>query len=317
MKKAIAAALLLSTSAPSWALCSYPLDATPTEVAQLGGGYVYQGIPVVNGQTMEFSVVPAPGITAFGAASDTGVQAMLEAEQSGLPKGDLTLPTTGIHHFRMRLNSFPWDPLAGAHAAVWQMVGITTGNFLNPLPKDAFTFSVAVMNSNQVAPIYGSRADVMLSGQSVSGTEVHTLYPNVIPAPLPLPADVVGFWVNMDTREVGLSVHIIDNSGTVGLPLGDVDMEPVKDSQGNPFLVPAGVSAASLMMVGVLNSVDASEPLIGAPVSATLETDYCGSSSGPAPVKLPNGKLFKGKARMVPPGLVKFQDPQFVPRSVK
>lgn len=296
------AALLLCTTVPTWALCPYPLDATAAEIAQLQGGQTYQGMPAISGQTAEFTVVESPGVTAYGAASDTGVAAILQGEQSGQPMGDVSLPATGTVHIRMRVNAFPWGQLTGSDAAVWQIIGMTTGNTATPLPKESLSLTVGMLNSNRLDRLFGKRVSLLVNGQSISGSDVGSIN-RIDPAPLPFPADVLGFWINMDTRQIGLSVHIVDGSA-IGLAPGDYDLEPLQDAQGQPYLVPAGVNSVSLMMVGILDSIEANDPLIGAPVSATLETDHCGSS-GPAPVTLPGGKLFKGKPPILPPGLMR------------
>lgn len=296
------AALLLCTTTPAWALCSYPLDATQAQVASLQGGQTYTGVPVVNGQTMEFTVVGTPAVTVFGAASDTGTQAILQGESTGLPAGDLVLPASGRLHVRMRLNSYPWAPLSGPYSTVWQAVGLTTGNTSTPLPKESLQLSLVAVNSTAAGTQNGTRTFLMATGQSISGSYIGNTYTE-FPFDGPLPADVAGLWIDMDTRQMGVSLHIPDGN-TVSLAPGDYDLDPLKDSQGNPYLVPTGVNSVSLMMLGVLSRIPATDPQIGAAVSATLETDYCGAS-GPAPLKLPNGKLFPGKA--TPPGLQKFQ----------
>lgn len=294
------AALLLCTTAPAWAFCSYPLDATHAEVAQLGPNYT--GVPVINGQTMEFPLVQTTGVSVYGAASDTGMQAIQEGATTGQPAGDQALPASGIIHVRMRLNSYPWAPLAGPYSTVWQAVGMQTGNVSTPLPKDSLQLSVVAVNSTAAGAQNGEQTFLMVTGQAISGSYVGTTY-STLALPTPIPTDVIGFWVNMDTRQMGVSVHVADGSA-VGLAPGDYDLDPLSDSQGNPFLVPAGVDAVSLLMVGLLKDILPSDPLIGTPISATLEGDFCGNT-GPAPVTLPNNKLFKGKPPILPPGLAR------------
>lgn len=299
MKKALIA-LLLSTAAPVWALCPYNLDATQAQLDAWQGSNGFQIAPVISGQTMEFNVHAAP-YQVYGAASSTGLQALINSEQTNTPMGDVTLPASGTIHVRMRLNNFPWSALTGARAAVWQGIGISTGNTANPLPKDSLQLSVVAINSNHIEGLTGNRANLLVNGQAISGNYVGSVN-QLTPSPLPFPADVIGLWINMDTREMGPSVHISDGS-QIGLAPGDYDLPALKDTQGNPYLVPAGVNAVSLLMIGLLNSIETTEPLIGAPVGATLETDYCGSS-GPAPLQLPNGRLFKGQPPITPPGLL-------------
>lgn len=298
------AALLLSATAPAWALCSYPLDATQAQVAALQGGQTYTGVPVVNGQTMEFTVVGTPTVTVFGATSDTGAQAILQGESTNLPSGDLPLPPSGRMHVRMRLNSYPWAPLSGPYSTVWQAVGVTTGNTATPLPKDSLQLSLVAVNSSAAGTQNGQRTFLGVSGQSISGNTVSTAYKE-LPFDGPLPADVVGLWIDMDTRQMGVSFHIIDGNA-YGIAAGDYDLDPLDDSQGNPYVVPAGVNSVSLMMLGLLARIPATDPQIGTAVSATLETDYCGPT-GPAPLKLPNARLFPGNGKANPPGLQKFQ----------
>lgn len=302
MLNKIVAALLLSATAPAWALCPYPLDATQAQIASLQGGQTYTGVPVINGQTMEYTVVGTPGVTVFGAASDTGAQAILQGESTGLPVGDLQLPASGRIHVRMRLNSYPWAPLSGPYSTVWQAIGLTTGNVSTPLPKDSLQLSLVAVNSTLAGTQNGTRTFLMATGQAISGSYVGTTY-SELPFDGPMPADVAGLWIDMDTRQMGVSVHITDGTD-IGLAPGDYDLPALNDSQGNPYLVPAGVNSVSLMMLGLLSRIPATDPQVGVAVSATLETDYCGAS-GPAPLKLPNGKLFPGKA--TPRGLQKFQ----------
>lgn len=295
------AALLLCTTAPAWAFCSYPLDATHEEVAQLGA--TYTGVPVINGQTMEYTLVQTSGVSIYGAASDTGIQAVMQGAATGQPAGDLALPSSGTIRVRMRLNNYPWAPLAGPHSTVWQAIGMQTGNVSSPLPKDSLQLSAVVVNSTAAGTQNGERTFLMLTGQSISGDYVGSHY-STLPIPVPSPADTFGLWINMDTREMGASVRITDGSA-LGLAAGDYDLPALRDSQGNPFLVPPGVSAVSLIMLGLLKDIVPADPLIGTPISATLEGDFCGNA-GPSPLKLPNGKLYPGKAN--PRGLQKFQE---------
>ncbi|MCD6060692.1 MAG: hypothetical protein K0S16_1003, partial [Moraxellaceae bacterium] len=201
------------------------------------------------------------------------------------------LPSTGVVHVRMHIDEFPWGTFSGPLSGAGMFVTVLTGNQGpdNTLPKDALQLNVGLLNSNYTA----NRTSMLIVGQSIRGSYVGSVN-RLDPVSLPLPGDVVGFWINVDTREIGLSFRITAVDPNLPPP-GDYDLEPLKDSQGNAFLLPQGVTSVAIGLGALVNQVPVTDPLQGARFGATLLTDACGSSE-PPPQTLPNGNPFMGKA---------------------
>lgn len=280
MKKVLAA-LFMTAAMPAFAVCSYPLDATQAQFDQLPFLNGWQVPPVVSSQTMEFTVQETggglTGMKLYAAFSSTGVDAMTTAYNANLPGGDVTLPSSGIVRVQMHIDSFPWQSFSMPRATLGLGLHIMTGNPGNPLPKDSLDFSLIVSNSTNTSYPF----NLSVVGQSISGSNVASIN-QTQPFTPPPPSNTGGFYLNMDTREVGLTYD-------------GADQPPLKDRFGNPVLVPAGVSSIALGLVGFLQNVQTGEALVGAPVGATLITDIC--SPGANVTLLPNGKSFPGKGK--------------------
>lgn len=98
-------ALLAASSPLASALCTYPLDATPAQYSAAG----VTPFPYVNFQSVEYtSVLTTNGNTInYQAFSDTGFDALVQTAATGVPGGDVVLPTSGIVAFEMRVDRFP------------------------------------------------------------------------------------------------------------------------------------------------------------------------------------------------------------------
>lgn len=291
-KRKLLPALLFALAAPAWATCSYPLDGTQ---ADLDATPVTQGwtlAPVYNGQSMQVNVTPTDGQTLLYAAfSHQGLLAMQQAATSNTPRGDLVLPATGTAHVRMHIDNFPWGSFSGTAPLTDLILSVLTGNegAANPLPKDALELNVALVNASG---IYAGRR-LGINGQSIRGSQVSSIS-RLESLGLPFPADIVGFWINVDTREIGLSVRISVSDPSLPPP-GDYDLPALTDNQGAPFLLPDSVKSVAVGLGAIVSQIPGTDPLQGAPIGATLESDHCGS--GPTPLPLPNGKLFPGKGK--------------------
>lgn len=291
MKKTVAA-LLLSVAAPVFAVCSYPLDGTQAQMTQ-NPPTSFGILPTVNGQSIEFTVQPTDSTVFYGAFSSAGLDAMTSAFYSNVPSGDVPLPTSGVAHVRMHIDNFPWQTLSSPGSAIGLIVTILTGNqaAASPLPKNSLQLNAVIVNSTNLS----SQATLWVNGQAITGNYVGNIN-QMNPTSLPLPADIVGFYLNMDTREIGLSVHFTGVNPDPNLPPpGDYDLPPLRDSQGNPLLIPAGVTSVALGLGGYVSRITASEPLVAqnAKIGGTLITDICASTGGNG--SLPNGKPFPGK----------------------
>lgn len=275
MKKTLAA-LLMTLSVPAFAVCSYPLNATQSQLGQLPFLNGWQLPPSVSNQTIEFSVIPTAtnSLTRYAAFSSTGIDAMTTSYNSGLPGGDVTLPASGIAVVAMNVDSFPWQQLSLPGETVGMHLTMMTGNQQSLPGKDSLQYNVSVISStNTATPFY-----VSVLAESVTAGYATHVNKNFSFTP-PAPATSIGLYLNMDTRQVGLAA----DGGLV---------QYLNDTQGNPLLIPANVTSVALGLGGYIFNVQNSEPLVGAPVGASLITDIC---AGPVATLLPNGKVFKGK----------------------
>lgn len=290
MKKTIPA-LLLALSAPVLAECPYPLDATQAQIDAYPPTNGWK-TEATSGQSIEFTVQPTSTIQAYAGFSSLGLTALANAYATGVPGGDVALPASGIARVRMNVESLPWQAVTSPSGTVGASVTLLTGNHTSatPLPKDALNYTVAVSaTSNATTPV-----KAYISGQSIQGSTI-TSTSRADAMPLPFPADRIGFYLDMDTRTLGLSYRIMEGTWAPGVPpAGDYDM-PINDNQGNPVRIPDGVSSVALALGAYENGIIVGDTAVNTQVKATLATDICATSSPAA--TLPNGKAFRGKGK--------------------
>jgi hypothetical protein len=261
MKKLALAALVGSLSFAAHATtCLYPLDATAGQYAAAG----ITPFPAINLQSVSYTAQstqdPVSGglqITNYQAASYNGAAAALQSAGTGLPGGDVALPASGIVGIEMAVDNFPATQSAGAN--LYLSFGVGTSNGANSAAdptQPGFAVNVVMVDSGNGA---GSFVTVA-AGNTLSGGTTNYAAAAQTPLTLPLPASYhLGIYLNMSTREVGVTVN-----GT--------DLGYLQNTQGGPFLIPAGVSSAMLAMNGIMQ-VQADNPLIGSTVGGTLITD--------------------------------------------
>lgn len=309
MNKYVAAALIAASSSASFATtCQYPFDATSSQYA-MGGISPFPGI---NYQSVEYpvqSTINSTGlfIQNYIAASNNGALAAINSAGTGLPGGDITLPSSGIIGVEIAIDNFPDFSTPNANLNI--SMGFATSNHisgadLSQITADGLTFGLMFnsmtsgtgIGNGPWAALLAYRRDGNQAGFSETG--------GMIPLQLPLPANYrAGLYLNMSTRQMGFT-------------LNGVDYGYAKDAAGNPFTVPASISSAMILASGVMQVSSGSDPLLGSPVGATLitdrsqfnqpfpagTTDICGNTGS---LVLPNGKPYPGKA--IPPGLLPFQ----------
>lgn len=292
MKKYALAAALGCIASTASALCQYPLDATAAQYTQIGA----TPFPYINLQSAEFTATltgtPANvGGIFYSGYSAAGVQAGLNTASTGQLGGDITLPASGIVAVEFSLDHFPAYYTSSSNLAM--VLSFTT--------SDITTFGISLAFEASSTPdhafvaAFGSRKENGIASGVTSGR---------MPLTLPLPAGFrSGIYFNMDTREVGYAIN-------------GVDYGYLKNADGTPFTIPAGVQSGVLSATGLDQDYDSADANLGQVVGATLitdrsqftqpfpagATDICGTTAG---LRLPNGKPYPGKAN--PPGLQKFQ----------
>lgn len=299
MKTYALGAALAALSPLASAICSYPLDATAAQYASA----TITPFPYLNFQSAEYvsqSTVDAGGllyVVNYHALSDTGFAAMADSYASGLPGGDVTLPTSGIVAFEMAVDHFP--ATESNEAINYLSAGFASSNGV--ATADGIAVNIVLANSGwgsgSFATVIAGANDNGMLAWGDDGMQALTL---------PLPAGYrVGLYLNMDTRQVGYTVNGVDHGY-------------LQVAGGGAFTIPDGVQSVVLGMNGVLQATAAS-PLAGTPVGGTLvtdrsqftqpfpagTTDICSGGGDAGVLRLPNGKPFPGKAN--PRGLQRFQ----------
>lgn len=295
MNKAVAA-LLLGMSAPVWAGCNYPLNATQLEITQYPptSGWLR---PTVTGQSINVPLVAGSGLQSYAAFSEVGVLNLTDAYASGVAGGDVAVPTSGMTRVRMHIDSFPQQALSSSTGVAGMVVSLQTGNHTGntPLPKDSLNFTVVLaMTGNAAAPL-----KIFLNGQAISGSDMQSVN-EMLSAPMPLPADEIGFYIYVDpndptqARQLGLSIHVLNPTNDPNLPpTGDFEQR-FKDNLNQGVSVPAGVATMAIALGAYQSNLTAADTA-QLPMGATLVTDVCAGSSPSA--TLPNGKPFPGKGK--------------------
>lgn len=294
MHRTLLAAALAAFAPLAAATCSYPLDATATQYAAAN----LNPFPYVNFQSAEYTTVDTSSYFSTGytinysAFSGTGLDAILQSATTGVPGGDVTLPTSGIVGFEMLVDHFP----AFADPSVNNYLGLaftTTRSLVTSPAQDGAAVQIFLINSGlsrgSYVTIYG--------GASSGGTVTWAGDPDVVPLSLPLPSNYrVGIYLNMNTRQVGYTVN-------------GADRGYLKNDNGTYFQLPANVQSIALTVNGIVQAPQLSA-LLGTPVGGTLvtdqgqftqpfpagTTDIC-SAGGNAGPRLPNGKPFPGKGK--------------------
>jgi hypothetical protein len=302
MKRTLLAAALAAVAPLASAACTYPLDAT---AAQYAAGNLTR-FPYVNFQSAEYTTVDTSSYYSAGstityqAYSDTGLDAIAQSATTGVPSGDVTLPTSGIVAFEMLVDRFP----ATADSNVNNYLGValtSTRKLIPTAAQDGAVVQIFLINSGlsqgSYVTIYG--------GASSGGTVTWAGDPNVVPLSLPLPSNYrVGIYLNMNTRQVGYTVN-------------GVDRGYLQNDNGGSYTLPASVQSVALTLNGIVQAPQSS-PLLGTPVGGTLitdqsqftqpfpagTTDIC-SAGGNAGPTLPGGLPFPGKGKAL--GLQKNQ----------
>lgn len=309
IKQSLLAALIGSLAASAGATCQYPLDATTAQYDTLAQNQLNSGAPVadkpfpyINLQSAEFTATylnPPQGYVAY---SDGGMATLLG--QTGTQIGDIVLPASGIVALEIAIDHFP--PTSGDTPAGW-----TDGSDLGL----NIVLAAGGLNNGQAEALYlatgfwsQSFGDNKYYGTlGATSTVGASYFSGGIPLPQPLPASYrVGFYINMDTRQVGHTLNGVDK-GYAHAP------------DGTPVTLPASAQGALIGAFGTNLVRTPNSPNIGAPVGFTLitdksqftqpfpagATDICNSGGGNGVLLLPNGKPYPGKAN--PPGLQKFQ----------
>lgn len=309
MKQCLLAALVGSLSATAGAVCQYPLDATAAQYAALaqrqldnGAGTADQPFPYINLQSAEFTATYLQPPQAYIAYSDVGLATVLG--QTGTQIGDITLPASGIVALEISIDHFP--PTSGESPA-----GAFTGSDLGL----NVILAAGGMNNDQLEALYlatsfwsqsfgDNRYYATLGATSTEGNSASS---GGIPLPQPLPAGFrVGFYLNMDTRQVGHT-------------LNGVDLGYARSADGTPVTLPASAQGALIAAMGTNLVRTPNSPHIGQPVGFTLitdsslftqpfpagATDICSANGGNGVLQLRNGKPYPGKGN--PPGLLRFQ----------
>lgn len=305
MKKYLLAAAISSLASTASALCTYPLDATPEQYAYMSPQVPF---PSVNFQSVEYvaqSTVDGTGnlrVVNYQALSDTMMDAAIASASTGLPGGDITLPTSGIVAFEWQADHFPASEADGAN--LYLSAGFASSNAPQVLSggNDGLSVSILLGNTN-----YGQGTFATAIAAARNAGVLHWGGHGTHDVTLPLSANYrIGIYLNMNTRQVGYTLNGVDHGY-------------LQDEQGGAFLIPSGVSSIGLGFSGVMQVMD-NNPLAGTPVGGTLitdksqftqpfpagTTDICnsGGDSGGG-LKLQNGKPYPGKAN--PRGLQKFQ----------
>lgn len=292
MEKYLLAAMIGSLSATAGAVCQYPLDATAEQYAALAD----QPFPYINLQSAEFTAAYLQPPRAYVAYSDGGLATVLG--QNGTQIGDIVLPTTGIVALEISIDHFP--PTSGVTGDIYGSdlglnILLAAGGLNNGEVEAGFVATSFWSQSFGGNPYYAT-----FGAATTDGTQSST---GGIPLPQPLPAGYrVGFYINMDTRQVGHTMNGVD----LGYAM----------SNGSPVTLPASAQGALITAFGTNLVRTPSSPNIGQPVGFTLITDrsqftqpfpagamdICSANGGNG-ITLPNGRPFPGKGN--PPGLLK------------
>lgn len=317
MRKHLLAALIGSLSATAGATCQYPLDATSTQYAALaqrqldaGAEVTDKPFPYINLQSAEFIAAYLQPPQAYIAYSDGGMATVLG--QNGTQIGDIVLPTSGIVALEISIDRFV--PTSGESSQGW-LSGSDLG--LNVI------LAAGGLNNDQVEALYlstsfwsqsfGDNKYYATLGASTTAGAAFTT--GGLPLPQPLPAGYrVGFYLNMDTRQVGHTMN-------------GVDLGYAHKPDGTLVTLPVSAQGALITAFGTNLVRTPTSPNVGLPVGFTLitdksqftqpfpagATDICSTNGGNG-VLLPNGKPFPGKGN--PRGLLNLQ-PQTMQQQLK
>lgn len=287
MKRAAIAALLAGVSNFALGVCTYPLDATADQYAQAG----LPAYPYINFQT---AYGPVTTNSYFFAASDTGAAALLNAAETGVPAGDIALPTSGIVALEYILD-YSLTSVSPVGQAL-SNVALRSGTYAADGSTEGFEFGLiywhgSVNNFKGVIPVFNV---------SSGGTGSSNVQP-FVPLNPPLAGVRVGIYFNGTTRQVG---YIVDGQDYGYVP---------------NLTVPTSVQSVAISLhsdVGLLEG----DPNIGGLIGGSLvvdsaqftqpfpagSTDICSTSGG---ITLPSGKPYPGKGN--PPGLQRIRPLQF------
>ncbi len=254
----LVSALVFAISAHASATCNYPLDATQRHLDRYPPmNDNWEVIPSISGQTGEFSIVET-GLnnTRFYAAfSDAGMRTMTRAYADETPGGDRALPRSGIARVQIQVNNFPSTGFSMPGSVAGLTLSILTGNQQGDLLNlSAALVSLSTPTTNNFS--FSVNGNAISNGNSVG---INQNFPYAPPLPVHTTG---GFYLNLDTREIGIT-------------LNGVDQPALKDEANNPLRIPEEVTSVALGVGGFLSNIQTGEALVGQPIGATLITNLC------------------------------------------
>lgn len=288
MKRILYATAFGLISPSALAVCNYPLDATASELATINGN----PFPSVNGQSVYYTTPEAQNGITYLAMSGTGANGLLTTG------GDIPVMAGVINAIELEVDQFPSPaPLTNYHYSNNSITfGLATGNttdYLNPAANYAIIQYGIEFNHDRD----GIQISVFGMSHSANSPHIHARASYPLPLMEPLPSNYrLGLYIDGSTRQVGITA----NGNDLGYLL---------TTGGTAFTLPAALPSLSLLLQANPYAIYAGDPLIGAPVSASLITDgalmtqphptgakdICGYTTGQSVVLLPNRKAFPGK----------------------